>query len=399
MAQSSENEHIGQKGKGVSVSRLKSWGVHLSLFALTLFCATYAGAEWIFGKAFFTVQGVSVSTGPLGYSALWRGLYFSVPFIGILAVHEFGHYFTAKYYKADVSLPYFIPMWLLSPIGTLGAFIRIRSSLRSRKEIFDVGVAGPLAGFAIALGVLWYGFAHLPPPDYVLDIHPEWEKYGLDYAAHVYEDIPEGGSLQLGTNLLFEFFKAFVADPARVPNPHEIIHYPFLFAGFFACFFTALNLIPVGQLDGGHILYGLFGKKGHAVLSPVLFVAFVVYAGLGLFSLHPGMEARELDRLYWVPVYYLYLCLVFYRLSPDFRVSLAVSGGVMATQLVLGWFLPEVSGFHGWLLFALLLGRGLGLGHPAAPDDTPLDWKRRVVGWLALLVFALTFSPQPLIIE
>ena len=102
--------------------------------------------------------------------------------------------------------------------------------------------------------ILFYGFTHLPEPEYIFQIHPEYEQYGLRYADYVYENQQESIiDITIGKNLLFLFFENFVADPARVPNPHEIMHYPFIFAGFLSLVFTFLNLLPIGQLDGGHV--------------------------------------------------------------------------------------------------------------------------------------------------
>ncbi|HEX8529655.1 MAG TPA: site-2 protease family protein, partial [Cytophagales bacterium] len=306
---------------------VKKYLLHLLLFAITLVSTTLAGAEWMTGR-WFLVPTEGPGGGLLGWPDFRRGLLFSVPFLAILTVHEFGHYFTAQWHKLKVTLPYYLPLWLGwlggPSIGTLGAFIRINSPLRSRTQIFDVGVSGPLAGFVLALGVLWYGFTHLPPREYLFNIHPDYAQYGADYEEHVYTyehfrrqdslrevdrvrrdraagrikpdsvvlykpipreyyDYARSFNVSLGTNLLFELFARYVApDPALVPNRHEIMHYPLLLAGFLALFFTGLNLIPIGQLDGGHILYGLIGERWHYVVSPVLFVAFVFYAGLGV---------------------------------------------------------------------------------------------------------------------
>ena len=149
----------------------------------------------------------------LTQNELWNGLSFSITFLLILSVHEMGHYVVARMNQIKVTLPYYIPMWLgffgMPSFGTMGAFIRIKTVIQSRREYFDVGVAG-CAGFIIA-PVLWYGFSHLPPAEYIFEIHPEYEVYGLDYADYVYE--AEGMTFQLGENLIFWFFKNFVADP------------------------------------------------------------------------------------------------------------------------------------------------------------------------------------------
>ena len=171
----------------------------------------------------------------------------------------------AVHHRIKTTLPFYIPLPPLPFfLGTLGALIRIKDSVRSKQQHFDIGIAGPLAGFIAALGILWYGFSHLPPPEYIFQFHPEYEQYGLDYAQFVYrpELMAEGtADVIVGKNLLFLFFEKFVGDPARIPNVHEIMHYPLLFAGFLSLVFTSVNLLPIGQLDGGHVLYGLIGYE------------------------------------------------------------------------------------------------------------------------------------------
>lgn len=255
----------------------KTIAIHTGLFLLTFVVTTIAGAEWIFNKSLFYGEEL------LGWSEIMAGLYYSIPFLGILTAHEFGHYFTAKYYKTEVTLPYYIPLWfgfapLFPSFGTMGAFIRIKSMIKSRKEYFDIGVAGPIAGFVVALFVLTYGFTHLPEPSYIFEIHPEYEQYGVDYEDYAYEH--NEGNFVVGDNLLFLFFKKYVADPERVPNNYELYHYPWLFAGYLALFFTALNLIPIGQLDGGHVIYGLLGYKYSRIVSRTLFLVMVTISGI-----------------------------------------------------------------------------------------------------------------------
>src|SRR5690606_30910348 len=157
----------------------------------------------------------------LDISHFYEGFAFSLPFLAVLTIHEFGHYFMAKYHQIKVSLPYYIPLWFgISPgIGTMGAFIRIKSAVQSRKQFFDIGIAGPLAGFVAALILLWYGFTYLPPIDYVFGIHPEYARFGHSYGQFVYEN-PEG-NVALGDNLLFWFFKIYVAVPDLVPHNFE----------------------------------------------------------------------------------------------------------------------------------------------------------------------------------
>ena len=360
------------------------------LFFLTLITTTLAGAEWQFGRY------VGLDEHPLTWEYFWRGMWFSIPLLGFLTVHEFGHYFTALRHRVRVTLPYYIPLWLgfiFAPtIGTMGAVIRIKDAISTRQKYFDIGIAGPLAGFVVALGVLFYGFTHLPPPEYIYEIHPEYEQYGLDYAQHVY-DQPE--SLYLGTTLLFEFFKHYVAAPEQVPNAYELFHYPWLFAGFLSLFFTALNLIPIGQLDGGHILYGLIGYQQHRRVSAVLFIAFMTYAGLGVVT-----PAMDMDSLLWgIPLYGGFLYVALSKLTPRPLTNLMIASSVLVSQFLLAAWIPTITGYPGWLLFGFLIGRVLGVYHPRAMYDQPLDTRRKVLGWLALVIFVLCFSPSPFVIE
>lgn len=380
-------------------SRVKKVTIHVGLFIITLITTTLAGAEWQFGRF------LGFEESPLTWQHFWDGLYFSLPFLGILTVHEFGHFLTARWHKVKVTLPYYLPLWFgfigMPSIGTMGAFIKIKEYINSRRKYFDIGIAGPLAGFVVALFVLFYGFTHLPPPEYIFEVHPEYEEHGLEYADYVYED--NVANVKVGTTLLFEFFKEYVAsDPGRVPNAYELIHYPWLFAGYLALFFTALNLIPIGQLDGGHVLYGLLGSRWHRKVSATLFIAFVFYAGLGVISAAEffGQQESEdsLDFMYRLPLYIGFLYLIFSKVTPSFQTNLLIALLVFVGQVALTFFLPHIQGYSGWLVFAFLLGRILGIYHPHAYFDEPLDTKRKVLGWIAFFVFILCFSPSPFVL-
>ncbi len=387
--------------------RTRTYLLHGSLFILTLITTTLAGAEWMFGSVFIPVEGAR----QLGWPEFWAGLNYSIPFLAILTVHEFGHYFVAKANQVRVSLPYYIPIWLGlgQSIGTFGAFIRIRDVINSRRKYFDIGLAGPLAGFILALVVLWYGFTHLPPPEYIFSIHPEYRKFGLTYAEHVYKNLPEGGTLALGDNLLFWFFKTYVADPVRLPNPYEMMHYPYLLAGYLALFFTSLNLIPIGQLDGGHILYALIGRKRFQWVAPALFIAFAFYAGLGLFTIDDFAAGRGLsnklsnpiflDQLGKLVLYTFVLYLAFYRINETAITALLIALSVVIGQFLLTWLMPQWKGYSGFLFFVFILGRFLGVNHPATELEEPLDTKRQILGWLALVIFVICFSPKPFLIS
>jgi membrane-associated protease RseP (regulator of RpoE activity) len=375
--------------------KIKSPYLQIGLFLLTTISATLAGAEWITGKTFLFGKE------KLGFSDFLNGFNYSFPFLLTLTFHEFGHYFAAKYHQIKVTLPYYIPIWMSGflSFGTMGAFIRIIDRPKSRKQYFDIGIAGPLAGFIIAIGVLWYGFTHLPPADYIYTIHPEYKALGPNYAKTVYQNM--AGQIYIGDNLIFSFFKNYVADTNLVPNSFEIMHYPYLLAGYLALFFTALNLIPIGQLDGGHILYGLIGKRLNNIVSPILLVLFAFYSGLGIFKLSEFqfLHAQEyIEKLFPFILYIIFLRICFSKIVPDTYFDWILALSIAILQLISVQIFPNIIGNSNYLLFILLLGRFLGVYHPNVEIDEPLDIKRKILGWLTLVIFILCFSPSPFII-
>jgi membrane-associated protease RseP (regulator of RpoE activity) len=233
--------------------------------------------------------------------------------MAILGVHEFGHYFTARYYGASVSLPYFIPI-PPSPvtfIGTLGAIIRMSSPARDRNSLFDIAVAGPLAGLAVALPAMVAGlsWSHLVPA-------------------------PPAGAMQLGfgDSLLFAFLREVIVG--RVPEGMVLFTHPVADAAWVGLFVTALNLFPVGQLDGGRIAYGLFGPR-HRAVSIGTFVALLVL----------GVVAQSMN----------------------------------------------------WIVFAALVFLLIGFHHaPPLNDLTPVSPGRYAVGVLCLILLVLLIPPVPL---
>src|SRR5690606_37882 len=141
---------------------------HGLLFFLTFIATTLAGGELLYGRS------VLSSEKPLTWEFFFLSMQYSIPFVGILLVHELGHLLTSIHHRVKSSLPYFIPAWfasLMFSIGTFGAVIQIKGFIDSRKKFFDIGVAGPLAGFVLAFFVLWYGFTNLPEPSYIYQIH------------------------------------------------------------------------------------------------------------------------------------------------------------------------------------------------------------------------------------
>lgn len=366
----------------------KEYLLHGGLFIVTFITTTMAGAEWTNGK--------SILADSYTWADFASGLPYSICFLMILTAHEFGHYFVAVYYRVKTTLPFYIPLPPVSlMLGTLGAVIRIKSLIRSTKENFDIGVAGPLAGFVVSVGFLIYGFTHLPPPEYIFQFHPEYEQYGLEYANYVYtaQFMPAGSvDIIIGKNLLFLFFENVFADPTRLPNVHEIIHYPFLFAGFLSLIFTSINLLPIGQLDGGHVLYGLVGRKKHRIIASVIFITFLFYAGIGFIS-----PFEPLDKLiYEIPLFVGFLFFALKGMGLNTRDNVLAALAIFTAQYLIATLFPHAQGYSGWLLFAFIIGRFIGIQHPPCEIEEPLSTERVVIGWLALVIFVLCFTPQPI---
>jgi membrane-associated protease RseP (regulator of RpoE activity) len=187
------------------------------------------------------------------------GVWFAATLMGILLCHEMGHYVVARRHGVDVSLPYFIPVPM--GLGTFGAFIQMKSLLKSRRTVFDIGIAGPLAGLVIALPVLYFGLGN----------------------SEALTDPSPGAGMQTGSSLLLALL--YQAVHGGDLGAAAVRLSPVAFAGWVGLFVTALNLLPVGQLDGGHIAYGLFGRRHARTISIVSIVAmlalgFLVWPGL-----------------------------------------------------------------------------------------------------------------------
>ena len=214
--------------------------LHILLFALTLFTTSAVGTrmQGNFERdlPFFDIDRDSAVfwQACLHPGSLVAGLPFSLTLLTILLAHEFGHYVACMYYGIDASLPYFLPAPTIT--GTLGAFIRIRAPIYSKRALFDVGIAGPLAGFVFLLPALSVGLA----------------------MSKVIPNIALTGSIQFGTPPLLRLFEMLVFP--GVPASDIYLH-PVGRAGWVALFATALNLLPAGQLDGGHVIYALFGER------------------------------------------------------------------------------------------------------------------------------------------
>ncbi len=300
------------------ITKRPNYWFHLFLFLLTVLTTTMTGALMRGKDPFASWADFAV------------GLPYSFALLTILFSHEMGHYLTARRYGVDATLPYFIPFFVpaFHP-GTLGAFIKIRSPIPHKKALFDVGIAGPLAGFVMSVIFLVIGFMRLPDTAgiyaYIEQIHPLHDAHGVD--------------LVLGNTLLYDFMaKIFAAG--RLPMD-EIYHFPFIFAAWFGLLVTSINLMPIGQLDGGHITYAMFGSRARVIAI----VAFFSLIGLN---------------------FYL------------------------------------ISNFNSyvWLLWTLLLLIFIRFRHPPTLDDTiGLDRKRKVLGWLSYIIFIVCFSPMPFYIR
>ena len=180
-------------------------------------------------------------------------LIYAAVLIAILLAHEMGHYLTCRYYRIDATLPFFIPAPTL--IGTMGAFIKIKSPITRKHQLFDIGAAGPLAGFVLALPAIFYGIS----------------------LSKIVPALPSEGSILFGDSLLVK--QAVVLFLKDIPVGYDIVVHPIAFAGWVGILVTALNLFPIGQLDGGHILYAFLGRKSRK-LAPWILIAFIV---MGIF--------------------------------------------------------------------------------------------------------------------
>jgi membrane-associated protease RseP (regulator of RpoE activity) len=232
--------------------------LHVLLVALTIATTTYAGAyHW----ASFALEPSELLRVQVSAGFLLHGLWFSGTVLIILGCHELGHYFACRYYNVDASLPFFIPLPI--PLtGTMGAFIRIREPIPQKRMLFDIGIAGPLAGFAVAVPLLFVGV-------WMSRISPDYNP----------ADLPPGLiSYSLGEPLLYKAASALVWG--NVPAGQSLNMHPVAFGAWFGLLATALNLFPIGQLDGGHISYAVLGRRS----TYVTFASVAIAMGLAWFA-------------------------------------------------------------------------------------------------------------------
>jgi membrane-associated protease RseP (regulator of RpoE activity) len=271
--------------------------LNVLLFVLTFVSTLIVGAMH---------EGIDVLTEPL---KVYKGWPFSVTLLLILLFHEFSHYIASKKHGIEASLPYFIPAPTL--FGTFGAVIRMKAPITTKNALIDIGASGPIAGFIISViaSVIGLSFSKvMPTPD-------------------------TANFISLGDSLLFKGLSRVILG--NVPENYDVFLHPVALAGWIGFFVTSLNLIPIGQLDGGHILYALLGGK-HATTSKLL----------------------------------------------------------IAVMFIMGLLLWE-----GWIIWGVLLII-LGFKHPPIVySAVPLDPRRKVIGWIALAIFVLTFTPVPIVVQ
>jgi membrane-associated protease RseP (regulator of RpoE activity) len=319
----------------------RAYAFHFLLLSITFCTATIAGTLFPFGPIdtlpgietdpqtaaqwfeffislptrYLSLIGGSVADLFSAPGHLAYGLSFSLSLLFILISHEMGHYIACRIYKVDATLPYFIPTPpMIGPAGTFGAFIKIMSPMPSRKAVFDIGVAGPIAGFLALIPIAIIGLLTM-------------QTVTAEQAANL------SGGITFADPLMIRLLAGVLGVDISFG-----IGNAFYFAAWIGLLVTALNLIPSGQLDGGHALYAVFGAEVHRWTGRVAFV-------------------------------------------------------VMTTLSLLGWFIyNSPSGF----LIAILLGIMMRVRHPQPWDDSPLDGKRKVIAALVVLIFILCFVPFPI---
>ncbi|UCE40503.1 MAG: site-2 protease family protein [Candidatus Aminicenantes bacterium] len=285
--------------------------LNLLLFAVTAVSTFVVGFSWSIGYKYAELFSQNPDLVPdagmvLNPEIVALSLIYTFVLLGILLGHELGHFLLCQHYNIDATLPYFIPAPTL--IGTMGAFIRIRSPITKKQQLFDIGIAGPLTSFILSLPAIVLGL----------------------FLSKAVPSLPEDESLLFGDPLIFKFVGNIVFKDT--PQGFDIVPHPIAFAGWVGILVTALNLFPIGQLDGGHVTYALFGKKS-LKLAPYIIGIFVL---MGIF--------------FWI----------------------------------------------GWFVWALLI-YFLGLKHPRIFDeDIPLSPKRRLLSVLALFIFVVSFTPEPI---
>ena len=284
-----EDRHTIVLVKGVIKPRPPNKLVNLILFILTVISVLFAGVISNYSGPLTTEIDL---VWPHLFEALKLGLAFTISLLAILLAHEFGHYLAARYHKTIVTLPYFIP-FPLSPFGTMGAFIQLKEPPKNKRILLDIGIAGPLAGLVIAIPVLFIGLSlsevdRLP---LVMDQAVSLEGNSILYLLAkfiVFGQWLPGPGGYAGLNPIIYWVRYFFTGLPLPFGGVDVLLHPVAWAGWAGLLVTALNLIPAGQLDGGHIIYTLLGKKSRMVL-PFVLIALIalgtVWSGWWLWAL------------------------------------------------------------------------------------------------------------------
>ena len=280
---------------------------------------------------------------------LWTGWPFALSMLGILFAHEMGHYIACRYYKVPATLPYFLPAPFISPLGTLGAFIIMRGIPKNKRVLFDVGVAGPLAGLIIAIPVLFIGLSisplgpvEPPPPGMSGLLEGNSIFYLLSKYVVFGELLPKPESMGGLSPALYWLQYFFTGQPIPF-NGLDVQLHSVALAGWAGLLVTALNLVPVGTLDGGHVAYGLFGEKARRIFP------FVI-------------------------------------------------GALIALSFLPSLLTLSLSGFNfSWLLWVMILFWLGNVRSQPLDDITELDPPRRALGIFTLIIFVLLFTPIPMV--
>ncbi len=327
--------------------------VHLLLFVLTFITCMIAGTQWAM-KNYLEVNNWHI------------GLTYAVLILTFLSVHEFGHYFASKIHRVDASLPYFIPVPFpeIMLFGTFGAVIVTRSPIPNRRALFDIGVAGPIAGFVASLVFLIIGLQTLPPKEFIYSVHPE---YLLNFGGK----IPQSG-LHFGDTLLYSLLAPLFANPnGWLPPMNEIYHYPFLCVGWFGLFVTTLNLLPFGQLDGGHIVYAMFGGLQRKVAKVLWWVLIILGIGSLLNSILALLNDVDVPNKFYI----------------------WLQNNLLPFLQQLRSFVPwYFDAWGGWLFWAIFTRLFIKIPHPHIAEVEPLGTGRKILGWIAIIIFFLSFS-------
>jgi membrane-associated protease RseP (regulator of RpoE activity) len=352
---------------------------------------------WLFlatvGSCFFTWM---VFEGGPSRAALLHSAQFTASILAILLAHEFGHYIAARLHRVDASLPFFIPLPLLSPFGTMGAVIRMRSVIPTRRALLDIGAAGPLAGLAVAIPLYAWGVAHS-------------KLVAVDGMAG-------GDSVELGTSLATMALDR-VFGPS-IPEGMDITLSPVAYAAWAGMFVTMINVLPAGQLDGGHVGYSLFGPRQNTIAQWVhrsmLAFFFVSLASFVLRDVRGGMGLHYLGKhihnsLFWL-VWFEVLAIIGSVSSREGADRLGVRTRVVATlglALIPG-FLYDRSAILVWIAWFAGLGLLLTmevrwgalrrnttlLDHPPTGPQ-PLAFGRAAIAVFTLVLFVVLFMPTP----